>query len=58
MIEALRLVASVPFTVAGFFLTSVGEALSALAYRVEGVPSPFDYPARIIEEAPNGNPRS
>ncbi len=49
MIEALRLVASVPFTVAGFFLTSVGEALSALAYRVEGVPSPFDYPEEVKE---------
>jgi hypothetical protein len=49
VIEALRLVASVPFTVAGFFLTSVGEALSALAYRVEGVPSPFDYPEEVKE---------
>ncbi len=37
----LRQVASLPFMLGGIWFSTLGEALSDISYKIEGVPNPF-----------------
>jgi hypothetical protein len=58
MIRFLRQMAALPFTVTGFWLTSVGDIVSDVAYKIEGNGTPIsDREAlRVAEEVPDGHP--
>ncbi len=58
MITFLRQMVALPFTVTGFWWTTLGDLASDIAYRIEGNGTPIsDREAlRVAEEVPDGHP--